>query len=193
LASFRRLGTRTSTALKTADTIKIMKAREADSRRKRLTMNKQTKVQRKMTQEEILKDSKKTEKMNLESLKKYQEMELENRRRAHGRGARVVQGPAIRYHSVAMPLVEEVKEGEVKEEEVKQEVKQEAGEGAGVAREAGRQGRTFLSFTDQATLDQSFPRQPFRVPPSKVQSRLSSYLPLLPLFLLSPFPGVPGD
>ena len=92
----RRLGTRTSTALKTADTIKIMKAREAESRRKRMKMSKQTKVERKMTQEEILEDAKITAKMNLESLKKYEEMELENRRRAVRSGTRTVQGPAIR-------------------------------------------------------------------------------------------------
>merc|ERR1719209_875193 len=108
----RRLGTRTSTAAKTADTIKIMKAREAESRRKRMKMNKQTKVERKMTQEEILEEAKLTEKMNLESLKKYEEMELEAKRRAHGRGVRTVSGPAIRYHSVVMPLIEEMKSDE---------------------------------------------------------------------------------
>ena len=72
-----------------------------------MKMNKQVKVERKMTQEEILEEAKLTEKMNLESLKKYQEMELEAKRRAHGRGVRTVSGPAIRYHSVVMPLIEE--------------------------------------------------------------------------------------
>merc|ERR1719350_934532 len=114
----RRLGTRTSTAAKTADTIKIMKAREAESRRKRMKMNKQVKVERKMTQEEILEEAKLTEKTNLESLKKYQEMELEAKRRAHGRGVRTVSGPAIRYHSVVMPLIEEIKSDEVKKEDI---------------------------------------------------------------------------
>merc|ERR1719339_525206 len=176
----RRLGTRTSTAAKTADTIKIMKAREAESRRKRMKMNKQIKVERKMTQEEILEEAKLTEKMNLESLKKYEEMELEAKRRAHGRGVRTVSGPAIRYHSVVMPLIEELKSDEVKKEEgVLDTVKKEAeGEEEEENKPAtsnpeptkveGRQARTFLSFSNQATLDNSFPRQGFRVPPSKV-------------------------
>lgn len=175
---FRRLGTRTSTAAKTADTIKIMKAREAESRRKRMKMNKQTKVERKMTQEEILEEAKLTEKMNLESLKKYEEMELEAKRRAHGRGVRTVSGPAIRYHSVVMPLIEELKSDEVKKEEgVLDTVKKEAeGEEENKpptsnpepVKVEGKQARTFLSFSNQATLDNSFPRQGFRVPPSKV-------------------------
>jgi len=174
----RRLGTRTSTAAKTADTIKIMKAREAESRRKRMKMNKQTKVERKMTQEEILEEAKLTEKMNLESLKKYEEMELEAKRRAHGRGVRTVSGPAIRYHSVVMPLIEELKSDEVKKEEgVLDTVKKEAeGEEENKpptsnpepVKVEGKQARTFLSFSNQATLDNSFPRQGFRVPPSKV-------------------------
>jgi len=176
----RRLGTRTSTAAKTADTIKIMKAREAESRRKRMKMNKQTKVERKMTQEEILEEAKLTEKMNLESLKKYEEMELEAKRRAHGRGVRTVSGPAIRYHSVVMPLIEELKSDEVKKEEggldtVKKEAEGEEEEenkpptsNPEPVKVEGRQARTFLSFSNQATLDNSFPRQGFRVPPSKV-------------------------
>ena len=92
-----------------------------------MKMNKQIKVERKMTQEEILEEAKLTEKMNLESLKKYEEMELEAKRRAHGRGVRTVSGPAIRYHSVVMPLIEELKSDEVKKEEgVLDTVKKEA-------------------------------------------------------------------
>merc|ERR1719180_13312 len=148
----------------------------------RMKMNKQTKVERKMTQEEILEEAKLTEKMNLESLKKYEEMELEAKRRAHGRGVRTVSGPAIRYHSVVMPLIEDLKTDEVKKEELGLDtVKKEAEEGEGEeenkpptsnnaepAKVEGKQARTFLSFSNQATLDNSFPRQGFRVPPSKV-------------------------
>ena len=145
-----------------------------------MKMNKQTKVERKMTQEEILEEAKLTEKMNLESLKKYEEMELEAKRRAHGRGVRTVSGPAIRYHSVVMPLIEELKSDEVKKEEgvldtVKKEAEGEEEEenkpptsNPEPTKVEGRQARTFLSFSNQATLDNSFPRQGFRVPPSKV-------------------------
>ena len=144
-----------------------------------MKMSKQTKVERKMTQEEILQEAKLTEKMNLESLKKYEEMELEAKRRAHGRGVRTVSGPAIRYHSVVMPLIEELKNDDLKNDEgcldtVKKEAEGEEEENkpptsdpAPVKME-GRQARTFLSFSNQATLDNSFPKQGFRVPPSKV-------------------------
>lgn len=165
----RRLGTRTSTALKTADTIKILKAREAESRRKRLKMNKQTKVERKLTQEEILEEAKLTEKMNLESLKKYQEMELEAKRRANRSGARTVGGPAVRYHSVSMPLIEEIKEEEtVVKEELEKNLEDEITAPVTSVKKEERQARTFISFTDQETMDASFPHQGFRVPPSKI-------------------------
>merc|ERR1712013_60569 len=38
----------------------------------------------------------------------------------------------------------------------------------GPVKEEGKQARTFLSFSNQETLENSFPRQGFRVPPSKV-------------------------
>merc|ERR1712106_1117100 len=89
----RRLTTRASTALKTSETIKILKQRDAESRREKLKLKKKQKVERKLTQEEILEEAKITEKMNLESLKKYEEMELEAKRRATRSGDRTVKGP----------------------------------------------------------------------------------------------------
>ena len=141
-----------------------------------MKMNKQVKVERKMTQEEILEEAKLTEKMNLESLKKYQEMELEAKRRAHGRGVRTVSGPAIRYHSVVMPLIEEIKSDEVKKEDIESVKKEIEGDeqeenkppSSEPVKVEGKQARTFLSFSNQETLENSFPRQGFRVPPSKV-------------------------
>ena len=141
-----------------------------------MKMNKQVKVERKMTQEEILEEAKLTEKMNLESLKKYQEMELEAKRRAHGRGVRTVSGPAIRYHSVVMPLIEEIKSDQVKKEDIESVKKEIEGDEqeenkpptSEPVKVEGKQARTFLSFSNQETLENSFPRQGFRVPPSKV-------------------------
>ena len=158
----RRLGTRTSTALKTSETIKIMKQREAESKRKRLKLKKKQKVERKMTQEEILKEAKITEKMNLESLKKYEEMELENKRKAIRSGARSVKGPAIRYQSLSMPVIQELKpeETEVKEEAPEEDSKENV--------KNKRQERTFISFTDDSTLRQNFPKSSSRVPSSKI-------------------------
>ena len=163
----RRLGTRTSTANKTSETIKIIRRREAESKRKRLKLKKKQKVEVKMTQEEILKEAKITEKMNLESLKKYQEMELENKRKAIRSGTRVVKGPAIRFQSLTMPLIEEVKKEEV-------DVKMEVGEGECDEREGTKkkgkqhQSRTFVSFSDDATLKENFPKSNRRLPAPKI-------------------------
>ena len=148
----RRLGTRTSTALKTSETIKVMKQREAESKRKRLKLKKKQKVERKMTQEEILKEAKITEKINLESLKKYEEMELEAKRKAIRSGTRVVKGPAIRYQSLSMPLIEEIKSD--KDGDFKRENENESKENV----INPKQERTFISFTDDATLKQNFPK-----------------------------------
>ena len=163
----RRLGTRTSTANKTSETIKIIRRREAESKRKRLKLKKKQKVEIKMTQEEILKEAKITEKMNLESLKKYEEMELENKRKAIRSGTRVVKGSAIRYQSLTMPLIEEVKSEEV-------DVKMEVGEDGCQERDATKekrkqhQSRTFISFSDDATLKENFPKSNRRLPATKI-------------------------
>ena len=159
----RRLGTRASTALKTSETIKILKQRDAESRRKRLKLKKKQKVERKLTQEEILKEAKITEKINLESLKKYQEMELENRRKAIRSGTKSVKGPAIRYQSLTMPLIEELKEN------VKEKVPEEnQNENAGKTESHGSQERTFISFTDTETLKKNFPKSNSRIPSPKI-------------------------
>jgi len=158
----RRLGTRTSTALKTSETIKVMKQREAESKRKRLKLKKKQKVERKMTQEEILKEAKITEKINLESLKKYEEMELEAKRKAIRSGTRVVKGPAIRYQSLSMPLIEEIKSD--KDGDFKRENENESKENV----INPKQERTFISFTDDATLKQNFPKTTPRVQASKI-------------------------
>ena len=127
-----------------------------------MKLKKKQKVERKMTQEEILKEAKITEKMNLESLKKYEEMELENKRKAIRSGARSVKGPAIRYQSLSMPMVQELKpeESEVKEEVPEEDTKENV--------KSKRQERTFISFTDDATLKENFPKSSSRVPSSKI-------------------------
>ena len=76
-----------------------------------------------------------------------------------------------------MPLIEEVKEEppvvKTEENQENQENKENASQPpAAPAPAPGSQGRTFISFTDQATLDSSFPSQGFRVPPSKVEQEI---------------------
>ena len=63
------------------------------------------KIERELTQEEILLEAEETEKLNMLDLKKYEQMELENKRRAVRLTKRVVKGACIRYRSVAMPLI----------------------------------------------------------------------------------------
>ena len=109
-----------------------------------------------MTQEEILEEAKITEKINLESLKKYQEMELEAKRKAIRSGIRTVKGPAIRYQSLTMPLIEELKAEENQNEE------------PGKTESHGSQERTFISFTDTETLKKNFPKSNTRIPSPKI-------------------------
>jgi len=60
------------------------------------------------TQEELLEEAKETEKENIKSLEKYRRMELEKKKVRPTKSVSL--GPIIRYHSMAMPLVEEVVE-----------------------------------------------------------------------------------
>ncbi|XP_063705376.1 vacuolar protein sorting-associated protein 72 homolog [Culicoides brevitarsis] len=60
------------------------------------------------TQEELLEEAKETEKENIKSLEKYKRMELEKKKVRPTKS--VAAGPMIRYHSMTMPLVEEVVE-----------------------------------------------------------------------------------
>ena len=147
--------------MKTVETIKILKQRDAESRRKRLKMKKTQKVEKKMTQEEILEEAKITEKINLESLKKYQEMELEAKRRAIRSGIRTVKGPAIRYQSLTMPLIQELKDGKEKSEEASSKESEDN-------EPQGSQERTFISFTDSETLKKNFPKSNSRLPSPKI-------------------------
>ena len=98
LTEFGRKFTRASTVSKTAETAKRQKERIAKAKKLLKKKAKTTKkVERELTQEEILEESKDTEKLNLESLKKYEQMELENKRKAMRFTKRSVQGPYIRY------------------------------------------------------------------------------------------------
>jgi vacuolar protein sorting-associated protein 72 len=98
----RRPTMRASTAQKTSEIIRTLKARDAEAKRRRLRIKKQGQrgEERRLTQAELLAEARLTEKANLESLRRYEEMELEAKRRAVRTGKREIRGPAIRYHSV---------------------------------------------------------------------------------------------
>jgi hypothetical protein len=95
-------------------------------------------------------------------------MEMEAKRRACRTGRKVVQGPAVRYHSVSMPIVEEIGEEEELEEKPENEMdsREDDGKQAVEVKEEKprKQARTFLSFTDDKSLKESFPKESYRIP-----------------------------
>ncbi|XP_069675563.1 vacuolar protein sorting-associated protein 72 homolog [Periplaneta americana] len=101
--TFERKSIRRSTAAKSAATLQRLKERTEEGRKRR-GRRMRTQDEWRPTQEELLEEAKITEQDNLKSLEKYQKLEMEKKK------TRIVkktfQGPMIRYHSVAMPLVE---------------------------------------------------------------------------------------
>lgn len=99
-----RKSIRRSTAVKSAATAQRIKERSA--------LGKKRKVRQfdnwKPTQEELLEEAKITEAENLKSLEKYQKMELEKKKCRFTK--KTFTGPTIKYHSVAMPLITEIKD-----------------------------------------------------------------------------------
>ncbi|GBL78031.1 Vacuolar protein sorting-associated protein 72 [Araneus ventricosus] len=91
-----------------------------------------------MTQEQLLEEAKVTELKNLKSLEMFQRLELEKKKTKLIK--RTYTGPMIRYHSVAMPMIEVV-EGENGKEENKI---------------VGRCTRNFITYPDENTMKQYF-------------------------------------
>ncbi|GFQ95285.1 vacuolar protein sorting-associated protein 72 homolog [Trichonephila clavata] len=91
-----------------------------------------------MTQEQLLEEAKITELKNLKSLEMFQRLELEKKKTKLIK--RNYTGPMIRYHSVAMPVIEVV-EGENGKEENKI---------------VGRCTRNFITYPDENTMKQYF-------------------------------------
>ncbi|KAL4236349.1 Vacuolar protein sorting-associated protein 72 [Mactra antiquata] len=97
---------------------------------------------RRLTQEELLEEAKITEELNMQSLENYQRLELEKKtRRSVKQGQK---GPIIRYHSLSMPLIEELEE-EDDESTMKEPI--DTGE---------KCERTFITFTDERLVKDYF-------------------------------------
>ena len=81
---------------------------EEDLRRRKMrySSSRKPKPLRKLTQKELLAEAKRTEIENLASLEAYARLEAEKKKVKEKKT--VVQGPVIRFHSIAMPLVEEL-------------------------------------------------------------------------------------
>ena len=133
---------RTSTQLKSKATQKRTKlAQEAKKDRKRPTVQ-----YRPLTQEEMLAEAKETEKLNQQSLERYEKLELEKSRK-NKISRKQIKGPIIRYHSMTMPLIQELNQ----------------------APEPGKKcSRNFITFTEEDTYTELFKlNEPKKVPPTK--------------------------
>ncbi|KAI8743611.1 vacuolar protein sorting-associated protein 72 isoform X2 [Biomphalaria glabrata] len=156
-----RKSVRRSTALKSEAASSRQKLDlEKDKMLKDMAAKKNVSHIRRMTQEELLEEAKITEIQNMKSLENYQKLELEKKR------ARVVkqvyQGPIIRYHSLTMPLIEELPyepDVDVDSEEVAEVKKPEL-----TVDEKCE--RTFITFTDESTFREIFPQVKIK-PPGK--------------------------
>lgn len=94
---------RKSTALKTAATQSRIKQRTEDEKKKK----KYIKVTEYIpTQEELLAEAVETEKENTKSLEKFMRLEMEKKRTRPTK--RQPTGPIIRYHSMSLPLIEDL-------------------------------------------------------------------------------------
>ncbi|CAH0674092.1 unnamed protein product [Spodoptera exigua] len=106
-SSIERKSIRQSTAVKSAETLQRIKIRSA------LKKKKPKKVEDRMpTQEELLEEALITEKENLKSLERFEQIELERKKIRPTK--KTITGPTIRYHSFAVPIIEEIPPAEDK-------------------------------------------------------------------------------
>ena len=173
MTEFGRKYTRASTVNKTAETAKRQKERIAKAKKmlRKKAKSGGRKIERELTQEEILLEAEETEKLNIESLKKYEQMELENKRRAVRLTKRVVQGACIRYRSVAMPLISaqssNTDNDKINVEEILDEADEVKSEASKSDHQEGCQERTFLTFSDHDTYRSAFPMSKRRLTQQK--------------------------
>jgi len=112
---------------------------EEKTRRKHFTKKRTRLVHKRLTQEELLAEAKRTERENLASLEAYTRLEAEKKKvkeKSHE-----IKGPFIRFHSVVMPLIEDISK---KPNEL-------------TSKSEEKYSRNFLVFTDT----KSFPHQYF--------------------------------
>uniref|UniRef100_A0A1B0DH94 Vacuolar protein sorting-associated protein 72 homolog n=1 Tax=Phlebotomus papatasi TaxID=29031 RepID=A0A1B0DH94_PHLPP len=161
--SFRR-----STALKTAATQHRLKQMNEAKKHKKVVVKTEEWIP---TQEELLEEAMETEKENIKSLEKYQKMELEKKKTRPTK--RVFTGPMIKYHSMSMPLIEELSTSidttGIKTEEdagevdisVKFKSKRKTANSRAAAKTGPRVERTFITFEndiDNKVFEKYFPQ-----------------------------------
>ena len=120
-------------------------AKKSKSSRNRSRKSRGVEEKKSWTQEELLQEAKETERENLASLQKYQLLELEKseaKKRAK-KSSREIVGPFGRFVSTTMPLVPEEEEDE----------RTQDAESMTLPRKTER---TFITFSDEATMNQAF-------------------------------------
>ncbi|RZF49195.1 hypothetical protein LSTR_LSTR012460 [Laodelphax striatellus] len=146
-----RKSARQSTLVKSAETAKRVKERSERGRKK----TKKQKEEEYFTQEELLEEAKITEEENLKSLEKYQKMELEKKKNRSLKKVSVGES-YIRYHSVAMPLVEDISSnnGGDKKPETTDGGDEDSFKDTGAKCE-----RTFITFSKPEIFERFFPQK----------------------------------
>lgn len=182
-----RISLRKSTALKSAATEHRVKVRnETKSKR-----SKRLRIEPMPTQKELLAEVEITEKENLESLEKFKQMEVEKKKVRPTK--RVHTGPIVRYHSLSMPSMVQIKpinhdrDDEDDEDIPVARLKRRRQEASAENRD--RVERTFLTFENDINdeyFDEVFPEPP-RVAKEKVLCSLTK----LPAKYIDPVTKLP--
>lgn len=133
--SIERKSVRRSTQAKSQETERRRQAHE-EQRKRRHPRKSGAEHSWHPTQEELLEEAKITEQENLRSLASYQRLELEKKKAKIVKN--VPRGPMIRYHSISMPLIEEV-------------------DAEGPTTTTARCSRNFITFPDDSALKEYFP------------------------------------
>ncbi|XP_019622954.1 PREDICTED: vacuolar protein sorting-associated protein 72 homolog [Branchiostoma belcheri] len=154
-----RIQTRKSTAERTLQCNIRYKERE---RLRAIQPKKQPVEFRRLTQEELLEEAKITEQINLASLETYRQLEDE-RRKARNQKRVPYQGPTIRYHSLSMPLIEELPKDT---EEINVVGDSSPPVQPSQKSQVTRCSRNFITFPDDATFRKHFPAKKPK-PPAK--------------------------
>ncbi|XP_037092424.1 vacuolar protein sorting-associated protein 72 homolog [Pollicipes pollicipes] len=183
---------RRSTLAKSAETARRQREREQSERRR---APRRVVPERKMTQEEILEEAKATEQENLKTLEKYLLMEIEKKKLKPVK--KEYTGPMVRYHSVRMPLIEEVPvveppapiQGEMRLDDIQIEFSEPAAVRDDIKYESKMVGhceRTFISFSEPAMVERFFPNEK-----PKVKQRSVCPITRLPARYFDPITRLP--
>ncbi|KAL5016487.1 hypothetical protein ScPMuIL_006076 [Solemya velum] len=123
---------------------------------------------RRLTQEELLAEAKITEELNLKSLANYEKLELEKKKSRIQK--QVYKGPLLRYHSLTMPLIEELPgELEINVDGDSNESNKRSDDRVSPTGE--RCSRTFITFTDERIFRDCFPQK-------KLKPTVKQYCPV---------------